>query len=136
MPRIFRSVGTRGYQGALVSGCIGVQGVEFLAGLESNGFARGDADFRSGSGVAADARLAGPDAEDAEAAQFNAVSRGQGLFQAFKNGVHGGFRFGAGQPCTLNDVMNDILLDQCIYPIGEEIRRGGLRSRSRGSSKS
>jgi hypothetical protein len=29
-------------------------------------------------------------------------------------------------------VMNDILLDQCVYPIGEKFRRGGFGSRARG----
>jgi hypothetical protein len=104
--------------GTGTSTCLGVQGVELFAWLESDGFAGGNADFRSGSWVAADACLARTDAENTEAAQFNAISRGQGLFEAFKNGVHGGFRFGAGQPGALNDVMNDILLDQSVYPIG------------------
>ena len=108
-------------QDAPVSGCTGIQGVKLFARLEANGLARRDADFRSGPGVAANARLAGPDAEDAEAAQFNAVAGCQSLFEALKDGVHGGFRFGAGQPGALNDVMNDILLDQCVYPICEEI---------------
>ena len=107
-----------------MSGCIGIQGVEFFPRLESDGLAGGNADFRSGPGVAADARFAGPDAEDAEAAQFDAVAGGQGLFEAFKDGVHGGFRFGAGQPGALNDVMNDVLLDQSVYPIGEESAAG------------
>ena len=84
-------------QDALVSGCTGVQGVEFLAGFEADRLAGGDADFRSRSGIAAYACLAGPDAEDAETAQFNAVAGCQSLLEAFKYGVHGGFRFGAGQ---------------------------------------
>jgi hypothetical protein len=109
------------------SGGGGVQRVKFFPGLEADGLAGRDADFRSRPGIAAYARLAGTDAEDAEAAQFNAVAGGKGLFEALKDGIHGGFRFGAGQPGALNDVMHNILLDQSIYPIGEEISSGRIR---------
>ena len=45
-----------------------VEEVQLFAWLEADGFARCDADFGASAGVAADARLAGLDGEDAEAA--------------------------------------------------------------------
>jgi hypothetical protein len=104
-------------------GGVGVQGVELFAGFEADGFAGGDADFGAGSGIAADSGFAGSDAEDAESAQLNAIAGCQGLFETFKDGVHGRFRFGPRQPCSLDDVMDDILLDQCASPQSMRIWR-------------
>jgi hypothetical protein len=66
-----------------------------FAGLESHSFAWGDAYLSSGSRVAADACFAGADAENAKSAQFNALARGQGLFEAFEDRVHGSLCLGA-----------------------------------------
>jgi hypothetical protein len=68
--------------------------VKFLAWLETHGFPRGDADFRAGSGIAANAGLARTNAEDAESAQLDSVTGGQRLFKTLKYGVYGRFRFG------------------------------------------
>jgi hypothetical protein len=69
--------------------------MEFFAGLEAHSFAWGDAYLSSGSRVAADACFAGADAENAKSAQFNALARGQGLFEAFEDRVHGSLCLGA-----------------------------------------
>ena len=53
--------------------------MEFFAGFEADGFAGGDADFFAGAWVAADAGLAGFDAEDAEAAEFDALAAAESL---------------------------------------------------------
>jgi len=107
---------TWGAQILLLVGGGSVESVEFLAGLEADGFAGGDADFGAGSGVAADACFTGADAEDAEAAQLDAIPRSQRLLEPFEDGVHGGFRFSPRQACPLDDVMDDILFDQCVSP--------------------
>jgi hypothetical protein len=95
--------------------------VKFLARLEAYRFAGRNADFSAGSWIATDPRLAGTDAEDAESAQFDAVTGGEGLFEAFENGINGRFSFRSRQACALNDVVHDILLDQCPCPLGKEI---------------
>jgi hypothetical protein len=92
--------------------------VQLLAGFEADGFARRDADFGAGAGVAADAGFAGAYAEDAKSAQFDALTGRQSFFQAFEDCIHRSFGFGAGQSCALDYVMNDVLLDQSGYLAG------------------
>jgi hypothetical protein len=103
-----------------LTGGRGIQGVKFLAWLETNGFPRGDADFGARSGIAADAGLARPDAEDAEPAQLDSVTGGQRLFETLKYSVYGRFRFGPRQASPLDNVVHYILLDQCPCPSIEE----------------
>jgi len=90
--------------------------VEFLARLESDGLSRRDADLGSGAWIASDTGFARTDAEDAKSAQLNAVARGEGLLEAFKDGIYGGLSLGPRQAGSLDDVMNNILLDQCSCP--------------------
>jgi hypothetical protein len=88
--------------------------VELLAGFEADGFSWGDADFRTGSGIAPDAGLAGLYGEDAEAAQFNAIAGDEGLFHAFEDGIHGSFCLGPRKPGPFDDALDEILLNQEI----------------------
>jgi hypothetical protein len=90
--------------------------VQVFAGFEANGFARGDANFGSGTRIAANACFAGPDVEDPKAAQLNAVAVGEGLLEALKDGLDGGLGFYAGQSGTLNYLMYDVLLNQWLSP--------------------
>jgi hypothetical protein len=73
-----------------------IEDLEVFAGLEADGFARGDGDLGAGARVAADAGLAGLDSEDAEAAELDAVSFAEGGLHGFKDAVHGGLGLGAG----------------------------------------
>lgn len=86
--------------------------MEFLTGFEADRFAGSDADFSPGAGIAADAGFAGADAEHAESAQFDALACGQSFFQSLEDGVDGSFRLGSGQTGTLDDMVDDVLLDQ------------------------
>jgi len=90
--------------------------VKVFARLEAHGAARRDADLRPRAGVASDTRLAGPDVEDPEAPQLDAVASGQGAFQAIEDGFDGGLGFYAGQSGTLNYLMYDVLLNQWLPP--------------------
>jgi len=85
--------------------------VEFLAWLEADGFARGDGDFRAGAGVAADSGFAGLDGEDAKATEFNAVSANEALLHAVEDGVDSGFGFDSRQAGSLNNPLNQVLLN-------------------------
>jgi len=62
--------------GAMSAFCFGagLDGVQFLAGLEPNSFSRSDADFGAGAGIAADSGFAGAYAEYAKSAQFDALA--------------------------------------------------------------
>lgn len=90
--------------------------MEFFAGFEADGFAWRDGYFRAGAWVAADAGLAGADIEDSEAAQLDALSVGEGFFEALEDCVHGGFSLHAGQASPFDDVMDDVLFNQCLSP--------------------
>jgi hypothetical protein len=86
--------------------------VEFLSGFEANSFTRSNAYFSAGSGIAANAGLAGPYAENPKSAQLNALPGGEGLLQTFEDRINRGLRLGPWQAGALNHVMNNVLLNQ------------------------
>ena len=96
--------------------CLGVENVQFLAWLEAYRFARGNVDFGSGPGIAADPGLSRPYIEDTEAAQLNAVSVRQGFLEALKNGVDCSLGLHTRQPGAFDYVMDDVLFNQCLHP--------------------
>jgi hypothetical protein len=85
--------------------------LEFFAGFEADGFAGRDADFFAGAGVAADAGFAGLDAEDAEAAEFDALTAAESLFQGIENGFDGLLGFGAADESLGDNRIHDVQLD-------------------------
>ena len=90
--------------------------MQVFAGFEADGAPGCDADFGSGTWIAPDAGLAGPDIEDAKTAELDAISFGKRSFEAFKDGLDGGLGFYAGQSGTLNYLMYDVLLNQWLHP--------------------
>jgi hypothetical protein len=86
--------------------------MELFARLEADSLAWGDADFCTCAGIAADAGFAGADAEDAESAQFYALTRGQSLLEALEDRIHRSFCLGARQARALDYVMDDVLFNQ------------------------
>ena len=82
--------------------------LEFFAGFEADGFAGRDADFFAGARVASDAGFAGLDAEDAEAAEFDAISMFEGFLHRFEDRLHGHFGLGFGNTGLVNDFVDDI----------------------------
>ena len=96
--------------------CIAVcQRMQLLAGLEPYRFARSDADFSAGAGIAANAGLAGSDAEDAEASQFDPLACCKGLLETLEDSIHGRLSLNARQARALDYVVYDVLLNQCGY---------------------
>ena len=89
-----------------------VQQVQFFARLETDGLSGSDADFSAGTGVSSNACFARLDVEDAKAAEFDAVVCSERLLHGFEDGVDGGFCLDAGQSGTVNDALNEVLLDQ------------------------
>jgi hypothetical protein len=90
--------------------------LKFFAGLEADGFARRDVHFFTGAGIAADAGLAGLDAEDAEAAEFDALAAAESLLQRFEYGFDGLLGFGAADVRSGDDGIYDIELNHAILP--------------------
>ena len=86
--------------------------MQFLAGLETHRFSWSDAYFGSGAGIATDSGFASANAEDAESAQFDTLTRSQRLFQAFEDRIDGGFSLCARQTGALDYVMDDVLFNQ------------------------
>ena len=87
------------------------QALKFFAGLEADGFAWGDADFLAGAGIAADAGLAGLDAEDAEAAEFDALAATERHFERLENRLDGLFGLGAADIRGGDNRIHDVQLD-------------------------
>jgi hypothetical protein len=96
-----------------------IEEVEFFSWLEADGFARSDADFSSGAGIAADAGLARTDVENAEAAQLDTLSLGEGALEGFEYGIDGSFSLVALQAGALNHLVNDVLFYQGFLRSGE-----------------
>ena len=86
--------------------------MQFLARLEANRLAGGDADFGPGARIAPDSGLACADTEYTKAAQLNTLTGSKSLFQALEDRINRGLRLGAGKAGTLDHMMDDVLLNQ------------------------
>jgi hypothetical protein len=95
------------------------QCMQFFTGLEANGFAGCNADFGTGSRIAADAGFTCANAEDTEPAQFNALACFQRFLESFKHSVDGGFGLGAGQACALDHMVHDVLFNQNVTSLAQ-----------------
>src|SRR5208283_6236259 len=62
-----------------------VERLQLLARLEANGLPGRNGHFGAGARVASDARLAGPDREDAESTEFDAVAQGERALHGLKH---------------------------------------------------
>jgi hypothetical protein len=85
--------------------------LEFFAGFEADGFAGRDADFFAGARVAADASFAGLDAEDAEAAEFDALAAAESLLKGFEDRFDSLLGFGAADESFGDNRVHDVQLD-------------------------
>ena len=98
--------------------------MEFFAGLEADGFAGGDVDLFAGAGVAADAGLAGLDAEDAEAAELDALAAPEGLLEGFENCFDSLLGFGAADESFGDNRIHDVQLDHKRLPLPRQMLEG------------
>src|SRR5262249_27476927 len=95
-----------------------VDRLQFLARFEAYRLARRDRDFGAGARVGPDAGLARANVENAEAAQFDAVSLGQRALHAFENRLDGELGFGFGDPGLVHYFVDDVELDHGQLPRG------------------
>ena len=103
---------------ALFGWCAGLEHMQFLAGLEAHRLAGSDADLGSSTGVATDAGLAGPHAEDTKTTQFDTFAGGESLFKTLEDCIHGSFGLGPGKARALDHMVDDILFNQRKYLAG------------------
>jgi hypothetical protein len=85
--------------------------LEFFAGLEANGFARGDVDFFAGARIAADTGLARLDAEDAEAPELDTLAAAESLLERFENRFDSLLGFSAADESLGDNRIHDVQLD-------------------------
>jgi hypothetical protein len=86
--------------------------MKFLPWLKADRFSRSDTYLGAGARIAANAGFACADAENAKSAQFDALTGGQGLLEAFENGIHRSLCLGARKAGALDNMMDDVLLNQ------------------------
>jgi len=84
------------------------KGLQFLARLEANRFARGNCDFGACPGIAADPSFARPNVKNSKTPEFNSVSVAQRFLHGFENGLNSHFRLGFRDPGTTNDLIDNV----------------------------
>jgi hypothetical protein len=90
--------------------------MKLFSGFKAHCLPRSDGHFRAGPWVAPDARLSGPDIEDAETAQLDPVAIGQSLLEALEDRIDSGLGLDAGQTSPFDNVVDDVLFNQCLHP--------------------
>jgi hypothetical protein len=103
----------------------GFDALEFFAGFEADGFAGRDADFFAGAGVASDAGLAGLDAEDAEAAELDALAAAESLLEGFEDRFDCLLGFGAADESFGDNRIHDVQLDHTRLLLLWQMLEGG-----------
>src|ERR1700677_3116854 len=108
----------------------GFEALQFFSGLEADGFAWRDVDLFAGPRIAADAGLARLHAEDAEAAELDALAAAERVFQRFEYRLDRLFRLGAADVWRrcIDDGIHDVQLDHTILPLVLADARGGSPS--------
>src|SRR6267143_193809 len=96
---------------ALVRFLGALETLELFTGLEADGFAGRNVDFFTGAGIAADAGLAGLDAENAKAAELDALAAAEGPLEGFEDGFDGLLGFGAADVRRGDDGVYDVQLN-------------------------
>ena len=91
--------------------------LEFLAGLETHGFARRDANLLARARVPADAGFARLHVENAEAAKLDAFSTPERVFHGFEHGFHRLFGLRSSDVGLLHDGVYDVELDHTVLRI-------------------
>lgn len=105
----------------------GFDALEFFTGFETDGFAWGNVDFFAGAGIAADAGFARLDAEDAEAAELDALAAAESLLERFKNGFDGLLGLGAADESLGNNRIDDVQLDHTRLQLQRQMLEGEAR---------
>ena len=99
--------------------------LQFFAGFEAHGFARRDVDLFASARIAADAGLARLDTENAEAAEFDALTLAESGLERLEDGLHGLLRLGAADIRRGHDGVYDVQLNHTgLQPIRGQMLLG------------
>lgn len=99
------------FGGKVKQGVASSERLQFLAGLEAHRFARRDADFLAGAGIAANAGLARAHIENSKAPQLNSLTFAKCILHGFKDRFDGLFRLSPAHAGLVYDCINDIQLN-------------------------
>ena len=91
--------------------------LEFLAGLETYGFAWRDANLLPGARVPANAGFARLHVENTEAAKLDAFSPPERVFHGFEDGFHSLLSLRPSDIGFLYDSVHDVELDHTVLPL-------------------
>src|ERR1700722_301444 len=105
-----------------------LQSLQLFAGFESYSLAGRNGHLGAGPGIASDSGLAGLDVEDAETAQFDAISLLEGFLHGFEDRLHGHFSLGFRNAGLVDDFVDDIEFDQMSLPGDRRSTFPALRS--------
>jgi hypothetical protein len=105
----------------------GFDALEFFAGFEADGFAGRDADFFAGARIPADAGFAWLDAEDAEAAEFDALAAAESLLERIENRFDSLLGFGAADESLGDNRIHDVQLNHTRLLLREQMLEAEAR---------
>src|SRR5712671_7830082 len=89
----------------------GSECLQFLARFEAHSLAGRNADFLTGSRIAADARLAGTHVKYTEPAQLDSFAFAEGFLHGIEDGLDGLLRLGSAHAGLVYHRIDDIKLD-------------------------
>lgn len=92
-------------------------GLQFLAWLESNGFARRYSDLFASARVSTDTALSRFDDENAETSQLDSFTTRQCFFHRMEKGIHRLLGFHLRDACFISDAVDDIEFNQSRPPL-------------------
>jgi len=98
--------------------------MKLFAGLEADSLAGRDGDLGASARVPADARFAGLHCKDAETTQLDTIPFAQSRLHCLENHIDGGLCLGARETGTLDNSLNQILLDHGAYTTLPRARPG------------
>ena len=85
-----------------------LDGLQVLAGLETNGLAGWDGNLFPGPGVAAYSGLAGFDVEDAESPKLDPIVSLKRALHRVEHGVNGSLGLASGDSGPIDDMVDDV----------------------------
>jgi hypothetical protein len=90
--------------------------MQFLAWFEADRSAGHDRNLSARARIPADSSFPGSNAEDAKAAQLNAIPGCKSIFHAFEYSIDSSLSLDAWQPGTVGHLVNDVLFNQGFPP--------------------
>src|SRR5580658_7893018 len=103
-------------RGQKLEAVLSIDRLQFFPRLEAHSFAGRDRHFGAGARVASDASLARTHVEHAKPTQLNAITVGQRLLHALKDGFHRQLGLGLGDAGSGHHFVDDVELNHTRLP--------------------